>query len=488
MRKIYILYIATISIISLIYINNTSALNYSSNVGIGFTFNPTLSVSISPSDLMIDNLIPGSTLDSNSINISVATNASYGYTLSATVGDSTHNNSNLTHSNNTNVFSSIAINSNLPSLTTDNTWGYNTSLDSGSTWSNYNGLSNSSNTALLDKDSNISSSIDFRIGAKASPVQPSGTYTNTITFTAVTKPAPITLSEAYASEGKTMINGYYTMQDMTSTICEKTEAIGAQLQVLDIRDNKLYWISKLADNHCWMTQNLDLDIVSGSTNLTSNNTDLSTNENIYTDANTVYALKGASDIYGYTYENNVATWIPERTTIIYNQLSTSTWQNSFTEPYSYDRLDNNGHLVYPDASVSQLSAEAHGLSGNYYNWSAAIASNDSTNANTSSFTVFNSICPKSWRLPINDYDILNKKYNNNSSTDHSGLISAPLYFIRAGYVDNGSLRNTGAEAVYWSSKVRGGAVAGRLLFNDAEVNLGYFTYKNSGSSIRCLAR
>ena len=94
MRKIYILYIVTISILSLVYINNTSALDYSSNVGIGFTFNPTLSVSISPSDLIIDNLIPGSTLDSNSINVSVATNASYGYTLSATVGDSTHNNSN----------------------------------------------------------------------------------------------------------------------------------------------------------------------------------------------------------------------------------------------------------------------------------------------------------------------------------------------------------------------------------------------------------
>ena len=55
--------------------SNVFALDYSSNVGIGFTFNPTLSVSISPNDLIIDNLIPGSTLDSNSINVSVATNA-----------------------------------------------------------------------------------------------------------------------------------------------------------------------------------------------------------------------------------------------------------------------------------------------------------------------------------------------------------------------------------------------------------------------------
>ena len=65
------------------YAPNTSALDYSSNVGIGFTFNPTLSVNISSSDLVIPNLAPGTTNDSNTINVSVATNAAYGYTLSA---------------------------------------------------------------------------------------------------------------------------------------------------------------------------------------------------------------------------------------------------------------------------------------------------------------------------------------------------------------------------------------------------------------------
>ena len=101
--------------------SNVSALDYSSNVGVGFTFNPTLSISLSSNDLIIPNLVPGSTLDSNSINVSVATNAAYGYTLSANVGDDIHNNSNLTHTNNTSVFSSIATNADLASLDTDNT-------------------------------------------------------------------------------------------------------------------------------------------------------------------------------------------------------------------------------------------------------------------------------------------------------------------------------------------------------------------------------
>ena len=104
-------------------ITSTSALSYESEVGIGFTFNPTISISLSPSDLVISNLTPGTTAESNSINVSVATNAAYGYTLSATV-----DNTNLTHTNETDAFGSIATNANLPSLNTDNTWGYSTKL------------------------------------------------------------------------------------------------------------------------------------------------------------------------------------------------------------------------------------------------------------------------------------------------------------------------------------------------------------------------
>ena len=124
--------------------SNVSALDYSSNVGIGFTFNPTLSISLSSNDLVIPNLVPGSIEDSNSINVSVATNAAYGYTLSANVGDDIHNNSNLTHSNNTDIFSSIATDANLSSLDDSedsNIWGYSYKNNTvvSPVWSNYNG-------------------------------------------------------------------------------------------------------------------------------------------------------------------------------------------------------------------------------------------------------------------------------------------------------------------------------------------------------------
>ena len=59
-------------IIMLSFVNATftSALLYQSNVGVGFTFNPTLSVNISPSNLVIDNLTPSITADSNTITVS----------------------------------------------------------------------------------------------------------------------------------------------------------------------------------------------------------------------------------------------------------------------------------------------------------------------------------------------------------------------------------------------------------------------------------
>ena len=67
------------------------------------------------------------------------------------------------------------------------------------------------------------------------------------------------------------------MQGMTASICreigtaadtnkaayESTDALGNKVytkQLRDNRDNKYYWVAKLADGNCWMTQNLDLDI------------------------------------------------------------------------------------------------------------------------------------------------------------------------------------------------------------------------------------
>ena len=278
---------------------------------------------------------------------------------------------------------------------------------------------------------------------------------------------------------------------------------GDSIQAIDQRDGKKYWVTRLADGNVWMTQNLDLDLISdvnaeNYVALTSNNTDLSTDESVYTASNTIYALKGAGDTYGYTYENGIATWIPERTTIAYNQLNNTNWQNSKTDPYSWDRLEtsgtNAGQPVHPDTNVP----DEHGLAGNYYNWTASLASNDSTNA-TGNPT--NSICPKGWRLT----NVTNKEFGNllvqyniistNTSSSYIENVSSvnsmgasPLYFVRGGYVNGGSLIISGSDGSYWFSTFYGSSNAYGLYYNSSNVLPQGNGNRSYGRSVRCLAR
>ncbi|MBR2544415.1 InlB B-repeat-containing protein [Candidatus Saccharibacteria bacterium] len=173
------------------------ALSYSQAVDVSFTFNPTLSISLSSADLVISELVPGSIADSNTIDINVSTNAAFGYTLSANVGNATsYNTRNLIRSDLENSFTSVAIDSSLDNLSSDNTWGfsYKPSSDSAS-WASYSGLplySDTENTkTLVDTNSPLDAqSIRFKIAAKAASTMPAGGYRNVINFIAVAKPEP----------------------------------------------------------------------------------------------------------------------------------------------------------------------------------------------------------------------------------------------------------------------------------------------------------
>lgn len=172
------------------------ALTYSSSTKMEFTFNPVIGVSLS-SDLHIDNLAPGTAADSNIITVSVNTNTAYGYTLNATVGQETnYETRNLVlDGNNSYNFSSLDYGSSLAAITTDNTWGYSyRPSGAGASWTNYSGLplySDETNVAnLITTEEAESDSVEFKIAAKASNGQASGTYKNVINFIAVANPEP----------------------------------------------------------------------------------------------------------------------------------------------------------------------------------------------------------------------------------------------------------------------------------------------------------
>ena len=555
MRKNHILYIAVIiSILSLLCTidDNVSALSYSSNVGIGFSFNPTLTISFSSSDLVISNLTPGTTSDSNNIVVSVSTNAAYGYTLSTNVGSNDitspyYGSSDLIHSNNSNngsnssnssnssnhVFSSIAIDANysdLSDFSTNadiNTWGYSTSLDSGTTWSSYNGLSTSTNTTLVDSNDMTSSAIDFKIAAKASDNQTSGVYSNVINFMAVSKVAPTSLLDAFIASGAEQYNGYFKMQDMTSDICNAVDdaLIPSELQLIDIRDDKVYWVAKLADKNCWMTQNLDLDIGgTGVAALTSENTDISTDPNI-----TGTGIYSNDSTGGYSESGGVWTWAPVSNTITSNSIidysnnTVSNWNNNNYTPasaeggntYFYTSNNNNNDIRYNSlADCEKYHSDClHYHVGNYYNWTAAVASNkSSTLAAATDRKAGNSICPKGWQLPNfsttdsmqNDFvNLLYNSYNikaDNSVTVNSAyqtggfnaVRTAPLWLTRSGQINEGSLTNSAVYGAYWTSIVWG-SEAYELRFNTDYIWPKYYAYgytwgRAYGFSVRCLTK
>ena len=465
--------------------NSAFALSYESEVGIGFTFNPTLSINISSPDLVISNLVPGSSNDSNIINVSVLTNASHGYTLAVDT-----NNENLVHNDNNvnSAFSSIATDADLSSLTADNTWGYSYKLSSNNTWSSYNGLPLHTNTSttLINTDNQISKPIDFKIGAKAGSTQASGTYTGTINFIAVSKPTPKTIEDIVYMQ---------TFGELVSTDLQsvKNSMVLNQDYILkDSRDEKEYYVTRLEDGNVWMTQNLNLDLVAGIT-LTHIDTDLGW-ANL--DAEATWTI------------NNSYSTIPWDTT---NDAFTG-WDNQDNIPYSAspgEKYYYTSDTANPDTafnSISQCISASHAQenckhysSGNYYNWTAAIASNDSSSIISGDAP--NSICPAGWRLPKNSendfanllviYSVMPNISATAYNTNGFNIIrNNPLYFVRSGFVDGGAVKQTAYSGFYYPSTLQSKIIAKFLMFSNNTIwPAGNGSRGRSiGMSVRCLAR
>ena len=282
------------------------------------------------------------------------------------------------------------------------------------------------------------------------------------------------------SEAVDDISDLEYMQDFaTLTSSEKADVLssmttGQQYQLMDNRDNKSYYISKLADGNVWMTQNLDHDIV--------------TTADFYTYANT--------DIGHGSTPNTSATWTASNATYATNDDS---WEESFYEPESYDpgNICWNGTIASDWSGTLSTYAEACGNDkhyhiGNYYNWTAAVATNDSSSYTTDQQDVDQSICPAGWRLPTYSG---NKSYNNLvtqlslTSRTSGNAHNTPVYFVYGGswYGESSSVGGMGG---YWSSIAGGNDYAYELFISYAgdmdPQNLA--TRGNGAISVRCVAR
>ena len=361
--------------------------------------------------------------------------------------------------------------------------------------------------------------------AYISPMQAADNYAGKVRYVLVhpsSAVAQTTFESAFANAGKSKVtandnNLYYAMQDMTTDICNGVVDYGTETQLVDTRDGKVYWVLKAADGKCWMTQNLDLDL-SSSTALTSINTDL----NVYDD-----------DIYnstlGYTYNESTGliTWTPSSSTYKTNAEHTNgtatktgiTSSNEYYYPRSWDLKVNSSDIYQKDGSTFSATCNyittpscigsdknfntaafaangEHGKIGNYYNWSAAVASNNTSTRVDSTYNSIadnpkNSICPKGWRLirsapaasGYNDFRNLYTAYGSAIGKANG----YPLWLVRAGVVD-GTLLGSGYSGNYWSSTVYSASNACYLFILSGSFYPSSNYNRYVGNSVRCVAR
>ena len=468
---------------SLLTIINASAITYQDSANVEFTFNPTINLSLSSSDLTIPNLAPGSASDSNVITATVSTNAGYGYYLSATAGTA-GGNTNLTNTaDSTYNFASLSSNAATLSAIPDNKWGYSYSTDNGTTWisgdndsalAGYNGLpldaddSGATGVKLLSSDSFAGTgSVQFKIGARASSDQVSGTYTGTVNFYAVTNPAPVTFNDAYAAAGKEKSLGYYKMQDATSAICTAVDE-GQVGQVIDTRDNTIYHIGKLADGKCWLLDNLALDLTNSAilNGLSSTNTNIDPNN----ETTILTSLKNGNRSAGGQYATGGLT----------------NWTSSYS--YSVPMVNMASKDVVPqgDDPIATTVLAGNWKVGGYYNYCAASAGSYCYDHGTGSGDATEDICPKGWHIPTGgssgEYLALYNNISYHTYTGYRSVLRLPL----SGFFRNGGQGGQGGYSYFWSATYFSSDHMYDLDLDTNTVHPGGGDYRDYGNSVRCV--
>ena len=285
------------------------------------------------------------------------------------------------------------------------------------------------------------------------------------------------------------------MQHMTPEICASASE-GDTKQLIDWRDKKTYWVAKLADGNCWMTQNLELNFDDVKT-LTPDTSDVISNwtpgVSMLTNGNG--GVTNNTTVQAWNLGNYVWT-SPNTSTSCGNTTGNLSYcPNQFTEvssmtPMTEYRTDG--------VVVDGNTYDAHYKAGYYYSYVAATAGTGAS-VTTRGDKATDSICPKGFELPTSYstynstpgsfYNLLNQ-YGFTSSTGSStnSITRAPLFFVRSGYVDpTNYLNGAGYSGYYWSSVADSSSVAYRLGFRPGYVYPSDFFSRYYGQSVRCVA-
>ena len=436
-----------VGILSAVFISTNTV--FADNLDYSVNVQPSMTVTIPTTTVNLDIDPSTSTFDSEDVTVTVGTNNPTGYSLSMSSEET-----DLTLDGGTETISTLDTlegGYTLDTFTT-NRWGYKLPT------TNY--LPFATNIALDSNDAPVNartSTVTF--AAKADFTKPAGTYKLAINFTAVANPLP---AHTIADGGN--------MQDISSLAeggCPDTLTTGQAYTLTDSRDGTTYKVAKLADNKCWMLDNLALDLTDSTTMaaLTPSNTNADADSltslrygNNRTDETPQYASEG------------FVTW--DSTVNVYNQAKANAdYKNTINEDSSLNY--GNGSHKY----------------GVYYNYCAASAGSycydestapADTNANED-------ICPKGWRMPTGgsngEYQALYAAYSSDA-TNFRDALSIPL----SGYYSDGSARYQGSSGGFWSSTRYSDYFMYFLGVSSSRVYPQINIFRYRGYSVRCLLR
>lgn len=432
------------------------------------------------------NVATGSAIVTHTENIALGVWAPLGYTISAYMDGA----DNALY-NGENKIESIATNSPAPETFDMNTYGVKSpAADS------YLPLTTDATHPTLIADVNTAATettpITLTYATKLDNSTPLGNYTGKIVY--VITPKTDTFDNVFAALGKTKDadTGLYKMQDMrhtdagntngTHNLCEVVNFATPPVNdveattLVDIRDSQTYTVSKLADGNCWMTQNLDLNLSTDTT---------------FTPADT----------------NILENWTPSAGTV----TAVESWEDTYTSPRSYDPGEEyvvtsgttDADSVY--SSLAECTGDGHSeaectryYAGNLYNWTAAIASNDSSAYDTQGEVSPTSICPTGWTLPrLLQNEVGKMLYAQGVTTavspaeytaDGFNMVrTEPLYWVRAGYIANHARSNKGTSGNYWLDTAYSGIGAFYTNFGNTHIYSGINSNRNVGRAVRCVA-
>ncbi|MBR2725552.1 hypothetical protein IKE97_02875, partial [Candidatus Saccharibacteria bacterium] len=258
-----------------------------------------------------------------------------------------------------------------------------------------------------------------------------------------------------------------TMQAMSNSDCTTTAKT-----VRDIRDGRQYKVRRLADNKCWMLDNLSLSPINDELNELDGKTNASKTTLTY------FLNGGGSSPYPATGVDDI-------------------WTSSSYNKYNQPKVKAS----YRDTTITSYGAGS-GKIGVYYNFCAASAGSYCYSSSAGTGNATEDLCPAGWRLPTSgdsgEYRALCTAYkgstctstssNSMTATSSSSLqynLSTPL----SGRFNSGSQASTDTAGVFWSSTFSSSTNMNMLYVVSGNVTPSYTSGgRHYGYSIRCVKK